>query len=155
MLHFVEIQKANWSEWTHIVLSLKQGYYSGSDWLFGERRCTSPPPITDDRWEKHERSGSSWWNESRKLITIPCNPIFRKNVHATNLSYVTSDHLAYNLPHYASEVLVGRRCLLARRRTGSKEGPEQQDGHGFSRQLHPVGLNFAWGKKAFSQRKCW
>lgn len=113
MLHFIEIWMKNWLERTHIVLSLKPGYFAGSGWLFGERCCTLPSLVRDDRWEKHERSGASRWHKSHNLITIPCNPI---------LGNCTCNHFVicylrppgvYELPHYASEALVGRRCSHA------------------------------------------
>lgn len=67
---------------------------------------------TGNRWEKHERSGVSQWNESLPYY-YPILSYFKQKVHATNLSCVTFDHLVYDLPHYAREALVGRWCSQA------------------------------------------
>lgn len=140
VFHFIELWMKNWSDWTHIVLSLKPGYYAGSGWLFGEGCCTSPAPIRDDRWEKHERPGASRWDESRKLFAIPCNPILGK--YTCNQFVICYLRPPGVRPSSLCQRGAGGEKVLAHRRTGSREGGEQQDWHGFGRQIHPVGLSF-------------
>ncbi len=48
-------------------------------WLFGERCNTILACVIDSRWEKHERSRESQWNESPKLVAILFKPVFSKS----------------------------------------------------------------------------
>lgn len=139
----------NWPEWTHIVLSLKPGYYAGSDWLFGERRCTLPAPIRDDRWEKRERSGPSRWNEACKLAAIPCNPILGKcTCNQFVICYLWAPGVR---PSSLCQRGAGGEKVLARRRTGSKEGWEPTGLPWFQYSTPSSGFKFPLRKKPFQE----
>lgn len=61
--------------------------------------------------------------------------LFQENLHATDMSHVTSVHLVHDLPHYAGDGAGGEK-MLARGRTGSREGGEERGSLGFRRRLH-------------------
>lgn len=71
-------------------------------------------PLRDNRWENHERTSVSLWNESHNDPYYYSMQSYFEQMYMQPICHTsTFDHLVYDLPHYASEVLVGRKCSQA------------------------------------------
>lgn len=79
-----ELISSSHSGYFHCSLTLVAGHpglvnMQETGQLFGEPCSMLLACIIDNRWEKHESSSMSQWNESHKVITIPFNAILSKS----------------------------------------------------------------------------